>query len=83
MALLFQGAAYCPSCGTARSRSEAAQPHATRCPACRGDMHWIRVGEVDLLECASCDGTWVEVEAFNRLCAQREQQAIIAQQSGE
>jgi Zn-finger nucleic acid-binding protein len=42
-------------------------------------MHWIRVGEVDLLECASCDGTWIEAEAFERLCAQREQQAAIAQ----
>lgn len=83
MALLFQGAAFCPSCGAARSRSEAARPHSTKCPACRGEMHWIRVGEVDLLECGSCDGTWVESDAFNRLCAQRDQQAIIAQQGGE
>jgi Zn-finger nucleic acid-binding protein len=79
MALLFQGAAFCPSCGAARSRSEEAQPHATRCPACRGDMHWIRVGDVDLLECAGCDGTWIEAAAFDKLCAQREQQAAIVQ----
>jgi Zn-finger nucleic acid-binding protein len=79
LALLFDGAAFCPSCGAARSRSAEAQPHATRCPACRGDMHWIRVGDVDLLECASCDGTWIEAPVFERLCAQREQQAVIAQ----
>jgi Zn-finger nucleic acid-binding protein len=78
MALMFQGAAFCPSCGAARSRTEEAQPHTTRCPACRGDMHWIRVGDVDLLECASCDGTWIEAAAFDRLCTQREQQAAIA-----
>jgi len=78
MALLFQGAAFCPSCGAARSRTEEAQPHATKCPACRGDMHWIRVGDADLLECASCDGTWIEAAAFDRLCTQREQQAAIA-----
>lgn len=77
MALLFQGAAFCPSCGAARSRSEEAQPHTTKCPACRGDMHWIRVGEVDLLECASCDGTWIETAPFDRLCTEREQQAAI------
>ena len=41
-------------------------------------MHWIRVGDVDLLECASCDGTWIETAAFDRLCTQREQQAAIA-----
>ncbi len=83
MALLFQGAAFCPSCGAARSRSEEAQPHSTKCPACRGDMHWIRIGDVDLLECASCDGTWIEAAAFERLCAQREQQAIIVQKGAD
>ena len=41
-------------------------------------MHWIRVGDVDLLECAGCDGTWIETAAFDRLCTQREQQAAIA-----
>lgn len=41
-------------------------------------MHWIRVGDVDLLECAGCDGTWIEAAAFDRLCTQREQQAAIA-----
>ena len=82
MALLFQGAAFCPSCGAARSRAEETQPHTTRCPACRGDMHWMRVGDVDLLECASCDGTWIEAAAFDTLCAQREQQAAVVQQEG-
>jgi Zn-finger nucleic acid-binding protein len=81
--LLFQGAAFCPSCGSARSRSEETQPHSTRCPACRGEMHWIRVGDVDLLECASCDGTWIEAASFDRLCAQREQQAIVVQKRVE
>ena len=46
-------------------------------------MHWIRVGDVDLLECASCDGTWIEAASFDRLCAQREQQAAVVQKSVE
>lgn len=83
MALLFQGAAFCPSCGAPRSRAEEAEPHSTKCPACRGDMHWIRVGDVDLLECASCDGTWIETAAFDRLCTQREQQAAIAHEPAQ
>ena len=41
-------------------------------------MHWIRVGEVDLLECAGCDGTWIEAAAFDTLCTQREQLAAVA-----
>jgi len=42
-------------------------------------MNWVRVGEVDLLECASCDGIWIEADAFERLCAQREHQAAVLQ----
>jgi Zn-finger nucleic acid-binding protein len=79
MALLFQGAAFCPSCGAARSRAEEAQPHSTKCPACGSDMHWVRVGDVDLLECGACDGTWIEAGAFERLCAQREHQSAVLQ----
>jgi len=41
-------------------------------------MHWIHVGEVDLLECVECDGTWIEAAAFDKLCTQREQQAAVA-----
>lgn len=42
-------------------------------------MRWIRVGAVDLLECTECDGTWIETAAFERLCATREQQAVVVQ----
>jgi len=38
-------------------------------------MHWVKVGTTDLLECESCDGTWLEAAAFERLCADRESQA--------
>ncbi len=41
-------------------------------------MRWISVGDVDLLECAKCDGTWIEARAFETLCAQREQQTALA-----
>ena len=43
-------------------------------------MHWIRIGEVDLLECASCDGTWLEAAAFDKLCTDRERQAALARE---
>ena len=37
-------------------------------------MHWITVGTTELLECEKCDGTWLEAAAFERLCADRENQ---------
>ena len=40
-------------------------------------MRWITVGDLDLLECEGCDGTWIEAEAFERLCASRENQAAV------
>jgi Zn-finger nucleic acid-binding protein len=73
--LLFQGAAFCPHCGTARSRTETVDEQSTACPACNGRMRWVKVGATDLLECETCDGTWLEAPTFERLCASRESQA--------
>jgi Zn-finger nucleic acid-binding protein len=73
--LLFDGAAFCPHCGTARSRAEVADQRVTPCPACKGPMQWVKLGTTDLLECENCDGTWLEASAFERMCADRESQA--------
>lgn len=75
--LLFDGASYCPHCGAARTRSERLDAPPIRCPACRADMRWVRLGTTDLLECEACDGTWIEAAAFERLCADREGQAAV------
>ena len=44
-------------------------------------MAWIRVGNADLLECGACAGTWVEAQAFERICADGEAQAALLHQS--
>ena len=46
-------------------------------------MRWVRVGEVDLLECVDCDGTWIEAAAFEQLCADREHQAAVMHRRAE
>jgi Zn-finger nucleic acid-binding protein len=46
-------------------------------------MSWVAVGEADLLECGSCEGTWVEATAFERICADRESQAALLHPSRE
>ena len=40
-------------------------------------MARIRIGELALLECTSCDGVWVDAEEFERICADREAQAAV------
>jgi Zn-finger nucleic acid-binding protein len=40
-------------------------------------MRWITVGDLDLLECEACDGTWIEADAFERLCASHLSQAAV------
>jgi Zn-finger nucleic acid-binding protein len=45
-------------------------------------MNAVTVGNVALLECASCDGLWVDAAAFERICAGRESQAAVLHQGG-
>lgn len=40
-------------------------------------MRWLTVGDVDLLECEACDGTWIEATTFEGLCANRASQAAV------
>ena len=81
--LLFDGAAFCPHCGSARSRAEGAGTERVPCPACKGGrMTWVKVGETDLLECGTCDGTWIEAAAFERICTSHESQAAVLHTSG-
>ncbi len=40
-------------------------------------MQSIGVGALTLLDCASCDGLWVDAETFERICADREAQAAV------
>jgi Zn-finger nucleic acid-binding protein len=40
-------------------------------------MEAVAVGASTLRECPQCDGLWVDVESFERICADREQQAAV------
>ena len=64
-------------CGAARARAEAddaaapaARPAAASCSASTS-------GATAMLECAACDGVWVDADVFERICADREAQAAV------
>ncbi len=40
-------------------------------------MQSVTVGTVTMLECAACDGLWVDAASFERICAEREAQAAL------
>lgn len=75
-ALMFEGGAFCPHCGARRER-EAGVPVDAPCPGCKATMVHVQLGDVDVLECQHCDGTWVAAEMFDRICASAEAQAAV------
>jgi Zn-finger nucleic acid-binding protein len=74
---LFAGSRFCPHCGVARDRVEGTASTSSTCPSCKGAMSWVAIGNIDLLECGTCDGTWIEAVTFERLCADRDAQSAI------
>ena len=48
-----------------------------KCPRCKVDMASVTIGSTATRECARCGGLWVEVAAFEKICANREQQSAV------
>lgn len=46
-------------------------------------MARLAIGATSVLECAACDGIWVDAETFEQLCADREAQAAVLHQFQE
>jgi Zn-finger nucleic acid-binding protein len=74
---VFIGAAYCPHCGTHVARQAEGEATADSCPRCHTPMTHVSVGTMQLSECGTCKGTWVDADAFDRLCGDREAQAAV------
>jgi Zn-finger nucleic acid-binding protein len=75
--LVFVGSKHCSHCG---SRVQAPAPRSDRerrCPRGCGSLRPMSLGGLDLDECPTCHGTWIEVIAFEQLCADAERQANV------
>jgi Zn-finger nucleic acid-binding protein len=75
-ALMFEEATFCTKCGARRARTEPVAAGA-RCPKCRNELQQVTIGSASLFECPRCDGVWLDAEAFERICADRESQATV------
>jgi Zn-finger nucleic acid-binding protein len=78
-ASIFQGARHCSYCGAEAAREPGGPRPARPCPECRRDLLPVNIGSVTLDECAACGGVFVDPPSFERLCAEREQQAVVLQ----
>ena len=76
-ALMFIGSKHCPRCGAAAAQIETAKLPPRKCPRCRVEMQSVVIGATGVRECPQCEGLWLEVASFEKIGAEREQQAAV------
>lgn len=76
-AMMFLGSKHCPRCGAAAAVPKVAEAKNRKCPRCRLEMASVRLGSTAVLECERCLGLWLDVPAFEKICADREQQSTV------
>src|SRR3979409_1362905 len=76
-AMMFIGSKHCPHCGAAAAQPTVAELSVLKCPRCKTDMSSITLGTMAMRECEKCVGLWVEVAAFEKICADREEQSAV------
>jgi Zn-finger nucleic acid-binding protein len=75
--MMFVGSLHCSRCGAKAKRTPSvADTSPRRCPRCRLEMESASVGNAQLSECARCGGLWVDVESFELIINEREQQSL-------
>ena len=75
--MMFMGSRHCPRCGAAAANRSEGQLTTRRCPRCKIDMQSITIGSTPVRECSQCLGLWLDVPSFEKICADREEQAAV------
>ncbi len=75
--LAFLGSKFCPHCGhTLATPTSTGEAHLL-CPLCRIPLEELNLGNIQLRDCEKCCGIWVDTPTFQKICADREDQAAI------
>ena len=75
--LMFIGSKHCPHCGAGATTPQTGSLAEQKCPRCRTLMQSVIIGTSSVRECEQCLGLWVDVGSFEKICAEREQQAAV------
>jgi Zn-finger nucleic acid-binding protein len=75
-AMMFVGSKHCPHCGAAAARHDVVAAN-RKCPRCKTNMQIASIGDSKVLECGSCLGLWLDTQAFEKICADKEQQSAV------
>jgi Zn-finger nucleic acid-binding protein len=74
---MFIGSKHCPRCGAAAVAPEPMGDEKRKCPRCQHQMSFLTIGSTAVRECERCLGLWIDVAAFEKICADREQQSAV------
>jgi Zn-finger nucleic acid-binding protein len=75
--LAFLGSKFCPHCGHTLASPTSADTTHLHCPRCRIPLENFNIGHIQLRDCEKCCGIWVDRPTFQKICADREEQAAI------
>jgi Zn-finger nucleic acid-binding protein len=74
---MFIGSKHCQRCGAAAARQREIVASGQKCPRCKTSLQLASIGASRMLECSSCLGLWLDTTTFEKISADREQQATI------
>lgn len=74
---IFEGSKFCPLCGDQAIRPNFQDGDAGTCPRCKIDLTVLEIGEICISECGRCEGVWIDIDTFEVICANRENQSAV------
>src|SRR5712692_7004855 len=84
LGLMFLGSKFCGHCGAKAVQAEVQdKTNLGDCPRCQLKLELLNIGQTTLRECSKCDGLWADVETFEEICADREEQSAVLGFIGE
>ncbi len=77
LGLLFLGSRFCSHCGNPAVNIKSESVFDGTCPRCKTELSVLQIAEVHLRECDRCSGIWSDIQTFEDLCSNKEQQAAV------